>query len=392
MASTSQQFVNEVLRLTNEFRAKNGLAPLTANAELDQTAQKYSETMAIGDFFSHTGKDGSKPWDRAEDEGYQARTMGENIAAGQRSPKQVVDGWINSPGHRANMLNPNFTELGVGYFNLENDTGRVNYRTYWTQLFGSGDLLNNPAPQTAPPKPTNPQPTAPEPTLTPVVKLDFNAGEGAIAQDSSKAGRNNPASLRNGASWTAGKSGQAVAFDGQNDLVTMGGSADINWGTHDKYTVSMWFKVDDTAGGKQVIYEQGGGTRGLNAYVEDDLLYFGGWNRGRGESNWSGSWIKTNKVSSDKWHHIAVVLDGNNAVREDAMTAYLDGQIVGQAKGSQLWSHDIAGIGNVHNNTRFHDGVGRGQAYGLEGAVDGVQIFDGALSASQVQQVSREFI
>ncbi len=159
MATTSDTFVSEVLQLTNQFRAENGLAPLTANSELDQTAQSYSETMAKGDFFDHTGKDGSKPWDRAEKEGYTARAMGENIAAGQRSPQSVVDGWINSPGHRANLLNPSYTELGVGYFNLENDTGSVNYNTYWTQLFGSGDLT---------PSATNP-PNSPE-VLTPTAE------------------------------------------------------------------------------------------------------------------------------------------------------------------------------------------------------------------------------
>ena len=141
-------FAQEVLRLTNEFRAENGRRPLKLNQELNAAAQKHSRAMAQGDFFSHTSLNGDRPWDRAEDEGYTARSMGENIAAGQRTPQQVVQGWINSPGHRRNLLNPSYTELGVGYFELENDTGRVNYNRYWTQKFGSGDLTpnNNPAP------------------------------------------------------------------------------------------------------------------------------------------------------------------------------------------------------------------------------------------------------
>ncbi|MEM9806126.1 MAG: CAP domain-containing protein, partial [Cyanobacteria bacterium P01_D01_bin.56] len=138
-------FAEEVLRLTNEFRAENGRAPLTLNEELASTAQKHSQAMAEGDFFSHTGLNGSAPWDRAEDEGYTARAMAENIAAGQPTPEQVVQGWIDSPGHRQNMLNPSYTELGVGYFELENDTGQVNYNRYWTQVFGSGDLTPNSA-------------------------------------------------------------------------------------------------------------------------------------------------------------------------------------------------------------------------------------------------------
>ncbi|MEO0407935.1 MAG: CAP domain-containing protein [Cyanobacteria bacterium P01_A01_bin.135] len=164
-----KQFVADVLRLTNEFRAKNGRAPLTANAELDATAAAHSKDMAEQDYFSHTGKDGSKPWDRAEDFGYEARSMGENIAAGQRTPEQVVQGWINSPGHRANLLNTSYTELGVGYYLLENDTGQVNYQRYWTQVFGSGD--RNPAsnlPGSAPSPTPAPAKSTPEPKSEPV--------------------------------------------------------------------------------------------------------------------------------------------------------------------------------------------------------------------------------
>ncbi|GAB4386837.1 MAG: hypothetical protein Kow00121_54290 [Elainellaceae cyanobacterium] len=141
--TTNAAFVNRVLELTNQFRAQNGLTPLKLNSELNATAQGHSEDMAVQDYFSHTGKDGSRPWDRAKVIGYEARAMGENIAAGQTTPEAVVEGWKNSPGHRANLLNANFTELGVGYFYLQNDTGSVNYRHYWTQVFGSGDL--NPA-------------------------------------------------------------------------------------------------------------------------------------------------------------------------------------------------------------------------------------------------------
>lgn len=142
-APTPTDFVQQVLALTNQFRSQNGVAPLTLNLELNATALGHSQDMAQQDYFSHTGKDGSAPWDRAKEVGYEARTIGENIAAGYTTPEAVVEGWKNSPGHRANMLNPNFTELGVGYYDLANDTGSVNYNRYWTQVFGSGDL--NPA-------------------------------------------------------------------------------------------------------------------------------------------------------------------------------------------------------------------------------------------------------
>jgi hypothetical protein len=140
---TNNAFLTEVLNLTNQFRAKNNLPGLKLNAELRASAQTHSKNMAQQDFFSHTGKDGSQAWDRAKRVGYEANAMGENIAAGQTTPKAVVDGWINSPGHRANLLNAKYTELGVGYFLLQNDTGKINYKHYWTQVFGSGDT--NPA-------------------------------------------------------------------------------------------------------------------------------------------------------------------------------------------------------------------------------------------------------
>ena len=139
-------FLSEVLRLSNIFRAENGLAPLVANAELAEAAQSHSEAMAKRDFFAHTDLNGKEPWDRAQAAGYDYSAIAENIAAGQRTPEQVVNGWINSPGHRRNLLNPTYTDLGVGYFKLENDTGSVNYNTYWTQLFGSGDSVPTPSP------------------------------------------------------------------------------------------------------------------------------------------------------------------------------------------------------------------------------------------------------
>ena len=395
MSSTSPQFVNEVLRLTNEFRAKNGLAPLKANSELDQTAQKYSQTMATEDFFSHTGKDNSTPWARAEKSGYKARTMGENIAAGQRSPQQVVQGWIDSPGHRANMLNPNFTELGVGYFNLTNDTGKINYNTYWTQLFGSGDLLVSAAPSPAqspatPPKqqPAKP-PTLETPTnnigsLAPVAQLSFEEGSGSTAKDTSLAGTRNDAQLTKGANWTAGKKGGAIALNGEDSGVTFGDSTDINQGEQAQRTVSLWFKADDASKDrKQVIYEEGGSARGLNAYIDDDRLFIGGWNTP--ESQWGGSWISTDKVTSGQWHHAAIVLKGQKVITDDALTAYLDGQKIGQAAGSQLWGHNRASLGSVTDSTRFADGIGDRNGTGFAGAIDEVKIFNNALSDSQVQ-------
>jgi uncharacterized protein YkwD len=138
-ATATSDFVQQVLNLTNQFRAQNGLAPLRLNTELNAAALTHSKNMALQDFFSHTGKDGSTVGDRLKTVGYESQAWGENIAAGYSTPDQVVQSWINSPGHRVNLLNRSYTELGVGYYYLANDTGSVNYRSYWTQDFGAGD-------------------------------------------------------------------------------------------------------------------------------------------------------------------------------------------------------------------------------------------------------------
>jgi uncharacterized protein YkwD len=142
-APTKAQFAQEVLALTNQFRATQGLAALTLNPELVAAADRHSADMLNQDYFDHTGRNGSKPWDRAGAVGYAASMIGENIAAGYGSAESVVQGWINSPGHRANLLNFRYTEMGLGYSSSTQDTGTVNYGNYWTQMFGSGDT--NPA-------------------------------------------------------------------------------------------------------------------------------------------------------------------------------------------------------------------------------------------------------
>ena len=137
--TTNTQFINRVLELTNEHRANNGLNPLTLNQELNASAYGHSKDMAQQDFFSHTGSNGSNFSQRNQEVGYDSNVGAENIAGGDTTPESVVKGWIDSPGHNANMLNPDMTELGVGYFHLENDTGVETVNHYWTQVFGSGD-------------------------------------------------------------------------------------------------------------------------------------------------------------------------------------------------------------------------------------------------------------
>lgn len=129
-------FAQQIVELTNQERARAGCGPLRVNVQLVQAAQGHSEDMAFNDFFSHTGSNGSSPWDRMEAAGYRWREAGENIAAGYTTPQAAMNGWMNSEGHRNNILRCSFEEIGVGYIYRQNDPGAVTYRHYWTQLFG----------------------------------------------------------------------------------------------------------------------------------------------------------------------------------------------------------------------------------------------------------------
>jgi uncharacterized protein YkwD len=107
--------------------------PLTWNATLGSAAQTHSRAMANGNFFAHQDRDGRTPGDRAELAGYGGQRVGENIAAGLDSAGKVVEGWLASPGHCANLMNPQFSELGAAYANdPKSDAG-----IYWTALFGA---------------------------------------------------------------------------------------------------------------------------------------------------------------------------------------------------------------------------------------------------------------
>ncbi|WLW57785.1 CAP domain-containing protein [Streptomyces sp. YU58] len=122
---------SDVVGLTNGERARAGLPPLSVDPLLTRAAQAYSSDMAARAFYSHTSPEGTQPWDRAAAAGSRHRSIGENIACGQRSPAEVVEGWMNSPGHRANILKPGFTHIGIGF------AGGGPRGTYWTQLFGA---------------------------------------------------------------------------------------------------------------------------------------------------------------------------------------------------------------------------------------------------------------
>lgn len=118
----------EVVRLVNIERQKAGLSNLRASSELSNVARAKSKDMATNNYFSHTSPTYGSPFEMMKSFGISYRTAGENIARGYSSPVSVVRGWMNSQGHRDNILNPSFNTIGVGAYN-------GNGSTYWTQMF-----------------------------------------------------------------------------------------------------------------------------------------------------------------------------------------------------------------------------------------------------------------
>lgn len=132
----------EILTYMNAARSKSCLCgtmtyaavpALALNTKLTTASDKFALDLAIYNYFSHTGRDGSLPWDRMTREGYVWRAAGENIAAGYPTARAVVDGWLKSPGHCANIMSPNFREVGVVYAYTTTST----YKAYWVTDFGT---------------------------------------------------------------------------------------------------------------------------------------------------------------------------------------------------------------------------------------------------------------
>lgn len=120
---------NEVIRLTNLERTKRGLPALKANWQLSRCARYKSQDMINKNYFAHQSPTYGSPFDMIESFGISMAAGGENIAMGQRTPQEVVTAWMNSPGHRSNILSTAYTQIGVGV--AKSRTGSY----YWTQMF-----------------------------------------------------------------------------------------------------------------------------------------------------------------------------------------------------------------------------------------------------------------
>lgn len=119
-------YEQEVIRLVNDIRKENGLNALTYDWELSRVARYKSQDMKDNRYFAHNSPVYGTPFQMIRNFGISFRSAGENIARGYSTPQAVVNGWMNSSGHRANILNAGYTHIGVGY---------VAGGNYWTQMF-----------------------------------------------------------------------------------------------------------------------------------------------------------------------------------------------------------------------------------------------------------------
>ncbi|MFL6976975.1 CAP domain-containing protein [Bacillus inaquosorum] len=124
--SSVSAYEKKVVELTNAERQKQGLKPLQIDETLSKSARAKSQDMKDKNYFDHQSPTYGSPFDMMKSFGISYKTAGENIAKGQKTPEEVVKAWMNSEGHRKNILSPNFTHIGVGYV----ESGSI-----WTQQF-----------------------------------------------------------------------------------------------------------------------------------------------------------------------------------------------------------------------------------------------------------------
>lgn len=189
-------------------------------------------------------------------------------------------------------------------------------------------------------------------------------------------------------SWTAGIRGHAIQFSGNESHIRILDSPDFNESTHPARTIALWFRVDDPSinSRRQVLYEEGNSDTGLSIYVFDGALYVGGRNTFRG---WANTWLQTNVIQANTWHHVALVLDTGPAVQPNGLTAYLDGQSIGSGPASQ---HDAywpeGALGNIREGAAIDAGFNLDFQHGLAGALDELRVYTRALSSDEIEALA----
>jgi len=207
-----------------------------------------------------------------------------------------------------------------------------------------------------------------------VVALNFDDGNGA---DTSPNGNNNSGIEIGDPNFTDG----GVELDG-DDAIFLANSNDINLGIHGDRTITLTFNADDVTS-TQVLYEEGATVRGLVIYIDDGMLYIGGWNIPAGESGWTPTFISV-PISAGVDNTVSLVLDGDETVQPGSLSGYLNGALFGSAPGSQLWQHGGGiGIGGTNGSTILHTGNNSDDNF-FTGTIDDVSIFNRVLSDDEL--------
>ena len=236
--------------------------------------------------------------------------------------------------------------------------------------------------------------------LLPIISTDAQRDEATVAanwtfndgtaKDTSKKKLNG--NLVGGPKAVDGIAGKALKFDGEDDGIKIPDSVDINTGgPYTNRTVAALFYCDDVKinDRKQVIYEEGGATRGLVIYVHDGKIYGGGWNRA--QYNWNGAWPSAD-VKSKRWYHVGIVIrDAAGKVESKKFEMWLDGKRIAREKGGQLHKHgsDI-GIGHLNQSTAYHDGGGGGTNIDwFAGLIDEVIVYGSAFDGNDFTKLAQ---
>lgn len=183
---------------------------------------------------------------------------------------------------------------------------------------------------------------------------------------------------------------KAFEFNGESDGIKIPDSARINiTNIITNRTIGALFNCSDVnKNQKQVIFEEGGRTRGIVIYVHDGKVYAGAWNRA--EYNWQGEWLSAN-IKSNQWYHVGLVIrDASGKVEKDKFEMWLDGKLHDKVDGGQLHPHgDDNGIGFVNQNTVYHDDAGGGTNIDwFDGMIDEVIIYNSAFNAGDFAQLA----
>ena len=228
------------------------------------------------------------------------------------------------------------------------------------------------------------------PAATPDIEWLFN-DKGDLGNDSI----GNVHATPNGADWTATPMGGGVLLDGKSGFLRAPDSPLINTtGPFPKRTIVAVFKVDDAGitSRKQVIFEEGGRTRGAVIYVFERKVYVGAWNRA--EYNWQGEWISAS-IQSKRWYHVALLIrDAKGAVENGKFEMWLDGSLVEKRPGGQLHAHgDDTGIGAIVQNAVFHDNTGATSFTDhFGGVIEELRIYNASLTRAEMEQDARAFL